>query len=68
MRWIKAIAKELFGLFVDDEAFATAIIVWIGVIWFLSLHVITGLVWNGPALFAGLAVILVHSAVRRSRK
>lgn len=42
MRWIKAIAGELFGLFVDDGSFAIAIIVWLGMTWVLSLHVLHG--------------------------
>ncbi|WP_187290845.1 hypothetical protein [Hyphomicrobium denitrificans] len=33
MRWLKTIVAEIFGLFVDDGAFALAIIVWLGAVW-----------------------------------
>ena len=36
MRWMKTIVQELFGLFIDDGSFAFAIVVWIGVLWFLA--------------------------------
>lgn len=68
MRWIKAIAEELFGLFVDDGSFAIAIIVWLGVIWLLSRNLSSGAGWRGVVLFAGLAVILLWSAMRRARQ
>ena len=68
MRWIKAIARELFGLFVDDGSFAIAIIVWLGVTWLLSRNFLSGAGWGGVVLFAGLAVILLWSAMRRARQ
>jgi hypothetical protein len=63
MGWIAAIAREIWGLFVDDIALAVAALVWIVLVWL-------GAGWLGPAagpsLFAGLAVILISSALRRA--
>ena len=68
MKWIGAIAREVFGLFVDDGRFAVAIFVWLvlvglGLPW---LGVAAGL--EGLILFAGLALILVTSAIQRATR
>ncbi|HEX4077507.1 MAG TPA: hypothetical protein VHX61_01350 [Rhizomicrobium sp.] len=68
MRWLKAIVAEIFGLFVDDGAFALAIIVWLGAVWLLLPRLSVPTAWGGIILFAGLALILVESATRRSRR
>lgn len=68
MQWIKTIAEELFGLFVDDGSFAMAIVAWLGVIWLLSLHLLQGTGWSGVALFAGLGAILLWSTTQRARQ
>jgi hypothetical protein len=68
MQWIIGIAKELLGLFVDDGYFAIAIVVWLGVVWFLSLHILEGNGWSGAVLFAGLGLILLRSAIVRARQ
>ncbi len=68
MRWLNAIAAELFGLFVDDGAFAIAILVWLGALWLVLPRLAIPAAWSGILLFAGLAVILVESAIRRSRR
>jgi hypothetical protein len=47
MRWFKASLSELFGLFVDDGNFAMASVVWIGVTWFLSVHILAEIRWGG---------------------
>jgi hypothetical protein len=66
MRWLKAIIAEIFGLFVDDESFALAIIIWLGVVWLVISRL--GIAeWAGVVLFAGLAAILVESALRSTR-
>jgi hypothetical protein len=67
MQWPKTLAAELFGLFVDDGNFAVAIIVWLGVTWFLAEHVLARSQWTGAVLFVGLALILLESTLRRSR-
>ncbi len=66
MAWFQAIIREVLGLFVDDSGFALAILAWIAVSVALSWLGIAS-AWVGITLFAGLAVILLESAVRRSR-
>jgi hypothetical protein len=68
MHWFKAIWSELLGLFVDDGSFAIAILVWLGMNWFLSTYLLRQSEWGGVVLFAGLGLILLESATRRSRR
>jgi hypothetical protein len=65
MRWLRMALGELFSLFVDDGNFAIAIVVWLGIAWLLLPRLATP--WSGVILFAGLAAILVESALRRAR-
>ena len=67
MQWIRSIFREVFGLFVDDGSFAIAVLVWIGLAWFLSqqLHVERP---GGIALFAGLGFILFESVLRVAKR
>jgi hypothetical protein len=66
MTWIKKIAAELFGLFVDDVRFAVTIIGWIGFNWLLWRHLLIQMNWSVVILPGGLGVILIWSAVRRA--
>jgi hypothetical protein len=68
MRWLETIVAELFGLFVDDGSFALAIVIWLGAVWLVLPRLPTPPAWNSVILFAGLAVILVESALRRARR
>ncbi len=68
MPWLKTIAAEIFGLFVDDGAFAVAILAWLVVAGLALPHIGLPPPVKGPILFAGLAVILIESATRRARK
>jgi hypothetical protein len=68
MHWFKAIWSELLGLFVDDGSFAIAILVWLGMNWLLSTYLLRQSEWGGVVLFAGLGLILLESATRRSRR
>lgn len=68
MRWLKTIVDELFGLFVDDGSFAIAIIAWVGISWFLSVHILANAHWSGLVLFGGLILILIESTMRRARQ
>ena len=70
MQPLRTILREIIGLFVDDGSFALAILLWIGLVWI-------GLVWIGPPslhlpggiiLFAGLAILLIESALRFARR
>jgi len=68
MSWLKRILDEAIGLFVDDGAFALAIVVCVAVVGALTLWVSAVRPYCGPILFVGLAAILVESALRRARK
>lgn len=66
MRWIGTVAREAFGLFVDDGSFAVAILAWLAVVGLVLSRIEFGAGWAGLILFAGLALILVESATRRA--
>lgn len=63
MGWLKTIVQELWSLFIDDVGLAVAAIAWVGLIWLAAARLGEA---AGPALFAGLAAILVVSALRRA--
>jgi hypothetical protein len=67
MRWIKSVVREVFGLFVDDGSFAIAILAWLVVVVVALPRAGAAARWAGPALFAGLAAVLVESVLRSSR-
>jgi hypothetical protein len=62
MRWLRSIAREILGLFVDDGSFALAIVV------MLLPRAVASASWAGPVLFAGLAIILAQSVLHYARK
>ena len=68
MSGLKRILDEAVGLFVDDGAFALAIVVCVAVVWALAAWATQLRPYCGPILFVGLAAILVESALRRARK
>jgi membrane protein implicated in regulation of membrane protease activity len=68
MRWLKSIAREVIGLFVDDGSFAAAILAWAALVALLLPHVTGRASWLGPTLFSGLALILIESVVRFARR
>ena len=68
MRWLKSIAREIFGLFVDDGSFAVGIVVWVVLAVVVLPHVAPAAPWAGPALFVGLALILIESVLRYVRR
>ena len=66
MNTLRTIFAEILGLFVDDWVFALSILLWAGV--FASpLRTVFG-VWAGPALFAGLAAVVLIFVGRRARR
>lgn len=67
MKWIKNIVREIFGLFVDDAAFALAILIWLAAIHWGASHVNIPARVTGIILYAGLALILSESALRFAR-
>lgn len=67
MSWVKTALGELLGLFVDDGSFALAIVAWLLLAGLALPRLQLGSGWAGLILFAGLAAILVQSALRRAR-
>jgi hypothetical protein len=63
MSVVIGVLRELYGLFVEDAGFASAILVWTA-LFALGAHYVGG-VTLGPVLFAGFAAILLV-AVRRA--
>ncbi|HEX9198490.1 MAG TPA: hypothetical protein VF865_02960 [Acidobacteriaceae bacterium] len=71
MPWLKSIAREVLGLFVDDGSFALAILACVSLAIFVLPRVAATAppsTWTGPALFAGLAIVLIQSALRFARR
>ncbi|MDR3745550.1 MAG: hypothetical protein P4K80_05405 [Acidobacteriaceae bacterium] len=67
MNWIRSVAREVYGLFVDDSSFAFAILCWIvAMAGLVRYHVLQR--WAGPALFVGLALILTEGVLRVTRR
>lgn len=68
MRALKLAWSGIVGLFVDDTGFAAAILAWLALCWLGLPRLSLPSAALPPAiLFAGLAAILVGSAVRRAR-
>ena len=67
MSWIKTVAREVFGLFVDDGNFAIVILVWLAIVGLVRPHLAITSAWIGIIFFVGLALILLESATRRAR-
>jgi hypothetical protein len=67
MGWIRTVAREIFGLFVDDVGFAITIVVWLVLCGLLLPPAGIPPAVKAVILFAGLAAILLESAVRRAR-
>ena len=61
-----AVLRQGFGLLVDDGPLAAATVAWSLLAWAVLPRLARDTVWGGPILFAGLAAILVESAVRRA--
>jgi hypothetical protein len=57
---MKAILKELLGLFVDDASLAVGLLLWVLIAGFVLPRLALG-IWSGPVLFLGSAVVLVAS-------
>lgn len=72
MTWLKAAARELFGLFVDDVPFSLAILAWLALATLLLPRLGLPAAWSAQALAAGCLVILVgaarHAATRHRRR
>ena len=67
MKLLRTIWTEALGLFIDDGAYAGAIVAWLAVVGALVRFTPIGGA-AGPLLAAGLAVILAHGAWRKARR
>jgi hypothetical protein len=67
MKWIKTILREIYGLFVDDGAFALAILIWLSFMRWAASHLRPSLAISAIILFSGLALILIESTARYAR-
>jgi hypothetical protein len=68
MNRLRAIAREILGLFVDDSSFACAILSWLLLAWLIVTRWPALGRWSGILLFAGLALILIESTARSARR
>jgi hypothetical protein len=68
MNALKAIFDEAVGLFVDDGAYAGAIVAWLVVVAVLVRYTTISPNIAATLLFLGLAAILAHGAWRKARK
>ncbi len=67
MTWLKTVWSEFLGLFIDDAAFAIAILAWLAACWLLLPRLSLPAILPPTILFTGLVLILVESAMRRAR-
>ena len=63
MRAILSMLRELAALFIDDGSLAVSALVWVAAC-ALAPRLGVAPVWQGAALAAGLAAILVENALR----
>lgn len=66
MNPVAAALRQALGLFVDDGAFATAILAWLAIVDLIAHEVQNARPLCGPLLFLGLAVILAAGTIRRA--
>lgn len=65
---MRVIWAEFIGLFVDDEAFAVAIIAWLLLAGLILPRLGLPMPWPALLLFLGFVAVLVESTLRRARK
>jgi hypothetical protein len=68
MKWIKTILREIFGLFVDDAAFALAILIWLALMRWVTSRLNLSPTAMAILFFVGLALILIESTARYARR
>jgi len=66
--WLKTAWSEFIGLFVDDGSLAVAVLAWLAAAWLLLPRLPLPPALPPVILFAGLALILVESALRGARR
>lgn len=66
MNWIKAIAAEIIGLFVDSGAVAATILAWLAIVGVGLSRSETLAPYAGIILFLGLLAIVLQSVIARA--
>ena len=64
MKWLKTIAGEVYGLFIDDVGFALSILGCVAIAALLLRRVASLAPFSGMVLFAGLALLLLRSTLQ----
>jgi len=64
MSWLQSVCARSARAVRGRRQFAIAILVWAAFVALVVVHVIGHVSWTGPALFSGLACILIESVVR----
>ena len=67
MRVLLTALQEIYGLFVEDGSYALGIVIWLAIVGFVFPRIPGGASWRGPALFAGLAALLLENVTRSAR-
>jgi hypothetical protein len=68
MTWLKTIATELWGLFVDSGPLAVGVLIWLAVVGLALRRFEAFAAYAGVVLFIGLAAILLASVVHHARQ
>lgn len=68
MKSAVAVARQIFGLFVDDGGMAVAILAWLAVVGLLSRLATLSAVWRGPVLLVGLVFLISWACLRSVRQ
>ncbi len=67
MRWIRTVADEVLGLFVDDGTFTVAILAWLLLVWLAMSQLRIAPGWGAALFVFGLGAIFLESVARRAR-
>lgn len=67
MNALRAVGRELWGLFVGDLSHTAAMLAWVAVLAVLA-QTLRNAAWLGPVWFIGLAVILIENVGRAARR
>ena len=68
MKNVVAVARQVFGLFVDDGGMAVAVLAWLAVVGLLSRLATLSAVWRGPVLLVGLVFLISWACLRSVRQ
>jgi hypothetical protein len=68
MQTLKTVAREVFGLFVEDGRFSVVLVLWISFVGLLARWSSGAAEFGGLVLFLGLAAILVENLAHSARR